>query len=36
MMETAKNFLVTKGVDFLVQVLAAIALATPPQASFCP
>jgi small conductance mechanosensitive channel len=26
MMETAKNFLVTKGVDFLVQVLAAIAL----------
>lgn len=26
MIETAKNFLVTKGVDFLVQVLAAIAL----------
>lgn len=26
MMETAKNFLVTKGVDFLVQVLAAVAL----------
>jgi small conductance mechanosensitive channel len=26
MMETAKNFLVTKGVDFAVQVLAAIAL----------
>ena len=25
-METAKNFLVTKGVDFVVQVLAAIAL----------
>ncbi len=26
MMETAKNFLVTKGLDFLVQVMAAIAL----------
>jgi len=26
MMETARNFLVTRGVDFLVQVLAAIAL----------
>lgn len=26
MMETAKNFLVTKGVDFLAQVLAAVAL----------